>query len=1374
MTTTTWTGSVSTVGTNASNWSNGLPDATKDVVFDGTAVRNCDASGLTTGTGMFCKTLDMTGFVRTIDMGAPASHTLRMKGNCTLEGAATWTNRPRVQFDATTATLTTDGVELAQLVVEGPNGFDAGTLTLNDNALVYGTVLANSSSTIAIGTTTLTLHLTDQFASLQITGAGSFTYSGAGKIVIYADYAISAGEYYNAVPGIYVPSTTTLPPVEKHGSGTLFIAATDIYGGGGAPYLSSGTGNVTMQSFTMDAGKVVTPYDLAGAWWIGLHTVGNFTVSAGSFYQGRYDADIDDFTEDAGMPKSVVVGGNSLISVSMNGTSVNTTTLNVTGTNVNDGGGAVTITKINSTGTALSAASCVDGGGNTGVSFSASNPTVSNVTSAHANGTFGLGEVVDVTVQFSASVTVTGTPQLRLALNNGTSQANYLSGSGTDTLTFRYTIAAGDNTSDLDYFATTSLTLNGGTINATSGGASATLTLASPGAAGSLGANRAIVIETTAPTVTNVTSAHANGSFKAAEVIDITIDFTEAVTVTGTPQLALNSGATVNYFSGSGSSTLTFRYTVAGGQTSADLDYNATSSLTLNGGTIKDAAGNNATLTLATPGAAGSLGANKAIVIDTTAPTVSNVTSAHANGSFKVGEVIDITVQFSETVTVTGTPQLALNTGATINYLSGSGSNTLTFRYTVGSSQNTSDLDYAATTSLTLNSGTIVDAAGNNATLTLASPGAAGSLGANKAIIIDTTAPTVLNVTSGHADGSFKSGEVVDITVQFSESVTVTGTPQLTLALSPNRAINYISGSGSDTLTFRLTVGAPDTSSDLDYAATGSLGLNGGTIADAAGNNATLTLPAPGASGSLGANKAIVVDTTGPTVSNVTSAKTNGTYYKDEVIDITVQFSETVIVTGTPQLTLALSPSRAINYISGSGSNTLTFRLTVTQPDYSTDLDYAAAGSLGLNGGTIVDGAGNNAVLTLPTPGNAGSLGANKALVIDAVAPTVTDVTSSHANGICTPGTVIDIQVTLTKAVVVTGTPKLTLSLGAGTNQASYLSGSGGSTLTFRYTTVSGNRSNDLDYAATNSLILNGGTITGVNTLTAVLTLPAPGAAGSIGANKALVIDTAPLADAGPDQHIQLPETCQLAGSSSDVDLDSLTLLWTKVSGPGDATFDDATSATPIASFTQDGAYVLQLASSDGVITTTDTVRIVVSGEIKKYIVNLPQVTQGVSTVITAAQTEEAAIDSAASGYSFIPRSAWNDAEAVDSAADVDLEGLTMVVQLRKNSSRDITTEFRYTATISDSWDDMVIAMAALMAADSDLTQTTNQGNGDLRIDGNDQMGAKYIDAWVEVNGKRIAHLDPTIDAVGGAHIDRNIYFNTAKIKPYVISIVRV
>ncbi len=133
-------------------------------------------------------------------------------------------------------------------------------------------------------------------------------------------------------------------------------------------------------------------------------------------------------------------------------------------------------------------------------------------------------------------------------------------------------------------------------------------------------------------------------------------------------------------------------------------------------------------------------------------------------------------------------------------------------------------------------------------------------------------------------------------------------------------------------------------------------------------------------------------DSTGPTVTDVTSPKTNGSYTVGETISIQVTFSESVTVAGgTPQLTLETGTTdRVVDLTSGSGSSTLNFDYTVSAGDTAADLDYTATGALALNGSTIRDAATNNASLTLPTPGNAGSLGANKDLVIDTSAPTVT------------------------------------------------------------------------------------------------------------------------------------------------------------------------------------------------------------------------------------------------------------------------------------------------------------------------------------------------------------------------------------------------
>jgi len=138
---------------------------------------------------------------------------------------------------------------------------------------------------------------------------------------------------------------------------------------------------------------------------------------------------------------------------------------------------------------------------------------------------------------------------------------------------------------------------------------------------------------------------------------------------------------------------------------------------------------------------------SEAVTVDTAGPTVTNVTSTTANGTYKTGALIVMTVQFDESSIVTGTPQLTLNTNRTIDYLSGSGTDTLTFNYTVQSGDNSTDLDYAATNSLTLNSGTIKDDLNNSAVLTLATPGLAGSLGFNKNIVIDTSAPSGVVIT---------------------------------------------------------------------------------------------------------------------------------------------------------------------------------------------------------------------------------------------------------------------------------------------------------------------------------------------------------------------------------------------------------------------------------------------------------------------------------------------------------------------------------------------------------------------------------------------------------------------------------------------------
>jgi len=257
------------------------------------------------------------------------------------------------------------------------------------------------------------------------------------------------------------------------------------------------------------------------------------------------------------------------------------------------------------------------------------------------------------------------------------------------------------------------------------------------------------VIDTTAPTVSSISSSTSDGAYKLNDNITVTVTFNENVIVdnsSGNPRIQLETGTNdryADYISGNSTNILSFLYTVRSGDNSSVLDYKATDSLSANSSNIRDNATNNATLTLTSPGASGSLGANKSIVVDGIVPTVTNVSSSTDNGSYTLNDNITVTVTFNENVIVdnsSGNPRIQLETGTNdsyANYISGNSTSILSFLYTVQSGDNSTDLDYTTTNSLSDNGSTIRDNASNNATLTLPSPGSFGSIGYSKSIVID-------------------------------------------------------------------------------------------------------------------------------------------------------------------------------------------------------------------------------------------------------------------------------------------------------------------------------------------------------------------------------------------------------------------------------------------------------------------------------------------------------------------------------------------------------------------------------------------------------------------------------------------------------------
>jgi hypothetical protein len=96
---------------------------------------------------------------------------------------------------------------------------------------------------------------------------------------------------------------------------------------------------------------------------------------------------------------------------------------------------------------------------------------------------------------------------------------------------------------------------------------------------------------------------------------------------------------------------------------------------------------------------------------DTTAPTVKSIAYGDNHGSLAVGDKVSFNVKFSEAVQVKGEPHLLLNNAGVAHYVSGSGTDTLVFSYTVAAGdQSTTDLATAASHAL---DGSIRDLAGN-------------------------------------------------------------------------------------------------------------------------------------------------------------------------------------------------------------------------------------------------------------------------------------------------------------------------------------------------------------------------------------------------------------------------------------------------------------------------------------------------------------------------------------------------------------------------------------------------------------------------------------------------------------------------------------
>ena len=348
------------------------------------------------------------------------------------------------------------------------------------------------------------------------------------------------------------------------------------------------------------------------------------------------------------------------------------------------------------------------------------------------------------------------------------------------------------------------------------------------------------------PVVSGVSIAStplAGDTYGASEVILVDVTFertgTGAMTVRGAPRLAIAVGAAVrqaSFLSVSGA-TLRFRYTAQAEDRDTDGIAVAADALALNGGLIRDAASNNAILGLGRH----ALAAAPAHKVDGSAgrvPAVAGVRmiSAPASGFvYTLGETIEVAVRFDQAVGVSGTPNLALTLGSATARAAwnrtGASPTTHIFRHVVQAADRDADGLSIGASALALGGGTIRNLRGRDAALGLGSH-ALGNQRAHKVDGSKNPAPLVTGVSlrSFQRDGWYDHGEVVEARVTFNKAVTVTGSPQLAIAIGATTRQASLHAASGASVDFRYTVQDGDHDTDGLSIGAGALALNGGTI----------------------------------------------------------------------------------------------------------------------------------------------------------------------------------------------------------------------------------------------------------------------------------------------------------------------------------------------------------------------------------------------------------------------------------------------------------------------------------------------------------------------------------------------------------------
>lgn len=324
---------------------------------------------------------------------------------------------------------------------------------------------------------------------------------------------------------------------------------------------------------------------------------------------------------------------------------------------------------------------------------------------------------------------------------------------------------------------------------------------------------------------------------------------------------------------------------------------------------------------------------------DATITYINKNTSNTHNSPYKNGDEIYITATFSESVKDSPVPQISISGVNTVSNSNMDKISSTVYRYlfitSTGNGTNTISLSAQ-------------DMSGNSLASNIT----------NSTFTIDNENPTIESVYSTTPSGSYGIGNNINITIKFTEAVTLSGSgAYLTVTLNNNKTISISGFSNSTTVTGTYTVAEDDpTVSNLIVS---SIVLSSGTLQDNAGNSLNnLNIPSNITNGSSAKN--INIDASPPVLSSITSTTSNGTYGVGASITIKLNFNEAVTLSSGEndkiEVTLETgSTDRSITISNLTSSNYATETYTVQNGDSTSDLTVK---SIALTG-TLQDSVGN-------------------------------------------------------------------------------------------------------------------------------------------------------------------------------------------------------------------------------------------------------------------------------------------------------------------------------------------------------------------------------------------------------------------------------